>query len=80
MFRKTMIVLATAAVFSGGVTADAVARATGHTGWWSRRRGRTRYRPEARAQAAAQRTQIRPVGALGRLPQSHDCKPFLSSG
>ena len=33
MFRKTMIVLATAAVFSGGVTADAVARATGHTGW-----------------------------------------------
>jgi hypothetical protein len=33
MFRKTMIVLATTAVLSGGLTANAVARATGHTGW-----------------------------------------------
>ena len=33
MFRKTMIVLATSAVLSGGLTANAVALATGHTGW-----------------------------------------------
>jgi hypothetical protein len=33
MLRKTMIVLATTAVLSGGLTANAVARATGHTGW-----------------------------------------------
>jgi hypothetical protein len=33
MFRKSMIVLATTAVLSGGLTANAVARATGHTGW-----------------------------------------------
>ncbi len=45
---------------------------------WSRRRGRTRYRPNARAQAAAQQTQVRPVAALGRLLRPHDCKPFLS--
>ena len=33
MFRKIVIVLAATAVFSGGLTANAVARATGHTGW-----------------------------------------------
>jgi hypothetical protein len=33
MFRKIMIVLATTAVFSGGLIANAAARATGHTGW-----------------------------------------------
>ena len=33
MFRKTMIVLATTAVFGGGLTANAVARASAHTGW-----------------------------------------------
>src|SRR3982074_146065 len=33
MLRKTMIVLATAAAFTGGLTADAVALATAHTGW-----------------------------------------------
>jgi hypothetical protein len=33
MFRKIMIVLATTTVLSGGLTANAVARATGHTGW-----------------------------------------------
>jgi hypothetical protein len=33
MLRKTMIVLATTAVLSGGLTANAVARATAHTGW-----------------------------------------------
>ena len=33
MFRKTMIVLATTAVLSGGPTANAVALAAAHTGW-----------------------------------------------
>jgi hypothetical protein len=33
MFRKTMIVLATTAVLSGGLTANAVARSAAHTGW-----------------------------------------------
>jgi hypothetical protein len=33
MLRKTMIVLATAAILSGALTADAVALATGQTGW-----------------------------------------------
>ena len=33
MFRNIMIVLATSAVLSGGLTANAVAIATGHTGW-----------------------------------------------
>jgi hypothetical protein len=33
MFRKIMIVLATTAVLSGGLTANADARATGHIGW-----------------------------------------------
>jgi hypothetical protein len=33
MFRKTLIVLATTAVLSGGLTVNAVALATGHTGW-----------------------------------------------
>jgi hypothetical protein len=33
MFRKTMIVLATTAVLSGGLTANAVALAAAHTGW-----------------------------------------------
>jgi hypothetical protein len=33
MFRKIMIVLATTAVLSGGLTANALALATGHTGW-----------------------------------------------
>jgi hypothetical protein len=33
MFRKIVIVLTTSAVLSGGLTANAVALATGHTGW-----------------------------------------------
>ncbi|MEA2962268.1 MAG: hypothetical protein QOI46_2366 [Alphaproteobacteria bacterium] len=33
MLRKTIIVLATAAALTGGLTADAVALATAHTGW-----------------------------------------------
>ncbi|MEA2959080.1 MAG: hypothetical protein QOJ58_4746 [Alphaproteobacteria bacterium] len=33
MFRKITIVLAATAVLSGGLTANAVARAAGHTGW-----------------------------------------------
>ena len=33
MFRKTMIILATTAVLSGGLTANAVALAAAHTGW-----------------------------------------------
>ena len=33
MFRKIMIILATTAALSGGLTANAVALATGHTGW-----------------------------------------------
>ena len=33
MLRKTTIVLALAAALTGGLTADAVALATGHTGW-----------------------------------------------
>jgi hypothetical protein len=33
MFRKTKIVLATTAVLSGGLTANAVALAAAHTGW-----------------------------------------------
>jgi hypothetical protein len=33
MFRKIIIVLAATAVLSGGLTANAAARATGHTGW-----------------------------------------------
>jgi hypothetical protein len=33
MFRKIVIVLAATAVFSGGLTANAVARASAHTGW-----------------------------------------------
>jgi hypothetical protein len=33
MFRKIMIILATTAVLSGGLTANAVARASGHTDW-----------------------------------------------
>ena len=33
MLRKTMMVLATAAVLSGGLTADAAALATAHSGW-----------------------------------------------
>ena len=33
MFRKTMIVLATTAVLSGGLTANAVARSAAHAGW-----------------------------------------------
>ena len=33
MFREIMIVLATTAVLSGGLTANAVARATARTGW-----------------------------------------------
>jgi hypothetical protein len=33
MFRKTMIVCATTAVLSGGLTANAVALAAAHTGW-----------------------------------------------
>jgi hypothetical protein len=33
MFRKIVIVLAATAVFSGGLTANAVALASAHTGW-----------------------------------------------
>jgi hypothetical protein len=33
MFRKIVIVLATTGVLSGGLTANALALATGHTGW-----------------------------------------------
>jgi hypothetical protein len=33
MLRKTIFVLATAAVLTGALTADAVALATAHTGW-----------------------------------------------
>ena len=33
MLRKTMMVLGTAAVLSGGLTADAAALATAHSGW-----------------------------------------------
>jgi hypothetical protein len=33
MLRKTMIVLAMAAALTGGLTADAFALATAHTGW-----------------------------------------------
>ena len=33
MLRKTMIVLAAAAALCGGLTDDAFALATGHTGW-----------------------------------------------
>jgi len=33
MFRKIVIVLATTAVLGGGLTANAVARASAHTGW-----------------------------------------------
>ena len=33
MLRKTTIVLALAAALTGGLTADAVALATAHTGW-----------------------------------------------
>jgi hypothetical protein len=33
MLRKTMIILATTAVLSGGLTANAVALASAHTGW-----------------------------------------------
>ncbi len=33
MLRKTMMILAAAAVLSGGLTADAAALATAHSGW-----------------------------------------------
>jgi hypothetical protein len=33
MLRMTMMVLATVAALSGGLTADALARATAHSGW-----------------------------------------------
>jgi len=33
MFRKIVIVLAATAVFSGGLTANAVTLASAHTGW-----------------------------------------------
>jgi hypothetical protein len=33
MFRKIVIVLAVTGVFSGGLTANAVALASAHTGW-----------------------------------------------
>ena len=33
MFRKIVMVLATTAVFSGGLTANAVTLASAHTGW-----------------------------------------------
>jgi hypothetical protein len=33
MLRTTMMVLATAAALSGGLTADALARAAAHRGW-----------------------------------------------
>ena len=33
MLRTTMMVLATAAVLSGGLTADALALASAHSGW-----------------------------------------------
>ncbi len=33
MLRKTIIVLAAVAALTGGLSGDAVARATGHTGW-----------------------------------------------
>ena len=50
MFRKTMIVLATTAVLSGGLTANAVALGAAHYGLgWPRRRGGVRYRPDTRA-------------------------------
>jgi hypothetical protein len=85
MFRKTLIVLATTAVLSGGLTANAVALASAHTGWDGLGDGgadaivptpaRDQHPP--RLQRSERRYD---VGALGRLLRPHDSAPVSGAG
>jgi len=85
MFRKTMIVLATTAVLSGGPTANAVALAAAHTGWDGLGDGGahaivpTHARDQHPPRLQRSERRYDPWGALGRLLRPHDCAP-VSAG
>ena len=80
MFRKTMIVLATTAVLSGGLTANAVALAAAHTGWDGLGDGGAHaIVPTPARDQNPPRLQRSELRLVVRLLRPHDCAP-VSAG
>ena len=81
MFRKIVIVLAATAVFSGGLTANAVALASAHTGWDGLGDGGADVIVPTPARDQHQRSERRydPWGHWGRLRRPDDTAP-VSAG
>ena len=80
MLRKTMMVFATAAVLSGGLTGDAAALATAHSGWDGLGDGGAHASvPTPARDQNPPRLQRSELRLVVRLLRPHDCPP-VSAG